>query len=207
MEALPADGEAQLDVVLRLAGLLLHRSNIRPRFVECVRAFTAGIGNGPQATLQSLTANFADAHHRSYEPFLTRHPAMLENYLINTIIRCRFPFGLVGIEAKTPTSMTREFAMLSAQFALMNGLLTGVAGFHREAFSMAHVVHAMQSASKHFEHHPEFLNLAHALLVESDMDGARGTAILLRSPARRGASGGPRPASPQKDAQAMPART
>jgi lysine-N-methylase len=206
MEALPVDGDAQLDVVLRLAGLLLHRSNIRPRFVECVQAFTAGIGNGPQATLQSLTANFADAHHRSYEPFLSRHPAMLENYLINTIVRCRFPFGLEGIEAKTPTSMTREFAVLSAQFALINGLLTGVAGFHCEAFSMAHVVHTMQSASKHFEHHPEFLNLAHSLLVESNMDGARGAAILLRNPAPRAASGGPRPASPQKDAQAMPAR-
>lgn len=207
MEALPMDGEAQLDVVLRLAGMLLHRSNIRPRFVECVQAFTAGIGNGPQATLQSLTENFADAYHRSYEPFLKRHPAMLENYLINTIIRCRFPFGKDGVEAQTRSPMSREFAMLSAQFALMNGLLTGVAGFHREAFSMAHVVHTMQSASKHFEHHPEFLNLAHTLLVESNMDGARGTSILLRNPARRGASGGPRPASPPIDAPAMPART
>ena len=51
MDRLPLDGEAQLDVVLRLAGLLLHRSNVRPRFVECVNAFTAGIGNGPGATL------------------------------------------------------------------------------------------------------------------------------------------------------------
>jgi hypothetical protein len=42
------------------------------------------------------------------------------------------------------------------------------------------VVHTVQAASKHFEHHPEFLNLAHGLLVESGLDGARGTAILLR---------------------------
>lgn len=206
MELLPADGAAQLDMVLRLAGLLLHRSNIRPRFVECVQAFTAGIGNRPQATLQSLTANFADAHHRSYEPFLKRHPAMLENYLINTIVRCRFPFGKDTAEAETRNSMAREFTVLSAQFALMNGLLTGVAGYHREAFSMAHVVRAMQSASKHFEHHPEFLNLAHTLLVESNMDGARGASILLRNPARRGAPDGPRPASPEKGAQEMPTR-
>ena len=46
-----ADGKAQLDIVLRLAGLMLHRSNIRPRFIKCIQAFTAGIGNGPGATL------------------------------------------------------------------------------------------------------------------------------------------------------------
>ena len=55
MEALPVDRSAQLDVVLRLAGMLLHRSNVRPRFVECVQAFTAGIGNSPGATLESLS--------------------------------------------------------------------------------------------------------------------------------------------------------
>ena len=76
--------------------------------------------------------------------------------------------------------MTREFALLTAQFALMKGLLIGVAGFHRETFSAEHVVHTVQAAAKHFEHHPEFLNEAHDLLVESQMDGARGLAILLR---------------------------
>jgi hypothetical protein len=43
------------------------------------------------------------------------------------------------------------------------------------------VVHTFQTSAKHFEHHPEFLKQAHALLVESRMDGARGLAILLRN--------------------------
>jgi len=47
METLPVDHAQQLDVVLRLAGMLLHRSNLRPRFLECIQAFTQGIGNGP----------------------------------------------------------------------------------------------------------------------------------------------------------------
>jgi lysine-N-methylase len=181
MEALPLDRPAQLDVVLRLAGILLHRSNVRPRFVECVQAFTAGIGNGPGATLDSLTDNCAQAHDRYYAPFFGRYPRILENYLINTIIRCRFPFGHEGAQALKPTTMSREYALLTAQFALLKGFLIGVAGFHREAFSTAHVVHTVQATSKHFEHHPEFLDLAYELLVESRMDGARGLAILLRN--------------------------
>jgi lysine-N-methylase len=180
MEAIPADRTAQLDVVLRLAGMMLHRSNVRPRFVECIEAFTQGIGNSPSATLESLTARYAMAHDRFYAPFIGRHPYILENYLINTIFRCQFPFGREGMREGGSASVTREFVQLTAQFALMKGLLIGVAGFHRDGLSTEHVVHTVQAASKHFEHHPEFLNLAHELLVESRMDGARGLTILLR---------------------------
>ena len=181
METLPLDRAAQLDVVLRLAGMMLHRSNVRPRFMECVQAFTTGIGNGPGATLESLAAHSAHAHDRYYAPFFDRHPYILENYLVNTILRCRFPFGKEDARSGEPFSLARECAQLIAQFALLKGLLIGVAGFHREAFSAAHVVHTVQAASKHFEHHPEFLNLAYELLVESRMDDARGMAILLRN--------------------------
>ncbi|MGA8151016.1 MAG: flagellin lysine-N-methylase [Terriglobales bacterium] len=181
MEALPFDLAQQLDVVLRLAGMLLQTSNIHARFVDCVQAFTAGIGNGTGATFESLTARYAQAHDRYYKPFFDRQPHILENYLINTIFRCQFPFGRDAIRNGTSPSMIREHALLTAQFALMKGFLIGVAGFHGEAFSTDHVVHTVQSASKHFEHHSEFLNQAHALLAESQMNNERGVAILLRN--------------------------
>lgn len=181
METLPIDRAAQLDVVLRLAGMLLHRSNFTPRFAASVEAFTAGIGNAPGATLESLTRQYTLAHDASYEPFMRRHPHILENYLINTIVRCQFPYGREGMEPGAVPQMAREFARLTAQFALTRGLLIGVAGFHGPAFSTAHVVSTVQAAAKHFEHHPEFLKLAYELLLESRMDGARGMAILLRN--------------------------
>jgi len=180
IETLPSNPPAHMDVLLRLAGLMLHRSNVRPRFVECINAFTTGIGNGPTATLESLTAGYRLAHERFYSPFFELHPYILENYLINTILRCWFPFGKEGMKEGSQPSMAREFATLTAQYALIKGLLVGVAGFHGQAFSEEHVVHTVQSASKHFDHHPEFLNLAHQLLVESKMDDARGLTILLR---------------------------
>jgi lysine-N-methylase len=177
MESLPLDRSAQLDVVLRMAGMMLHRSNVRPRFVECMNAFTSGIGNGPGATLKTLSDEYARAHDQYFAPYFSRHPYILENYLVNSILRCRFPFG----KESEPTTMEREYALLMAQFALMKGILIGVSGYHREAFSAAEVVHAVQAVSKHFEHHPEFLDLTYELLRESQMDGARGLAILLRN--------------------------
>src|SRR5471030_3076244 len=98
--------------------------------------------------------------------------------------------------------MTREFALLTAQFVLMRGLLIGFAGHHSHALSSAHVVHTVQAASKHFEHHPEFLSMAHALLVERSMDGSRGLATLLRDAAMdRGAA----EATPASQATPAPA--
>lgn len=192
MENLPVDRPAQLDVVLRLAGLMLRRSNVSQRFSACAQAFTAGIGNGPGATLESLSQQYARAHDQWFEPFFRHHPHILENYLVNTIVRCQFPFGREGVEAGATVERSREFTKLMAQFTLIRGLLIGVAGFHGAAFSTAHVVDTVQPAAKHFEHHPEFLKLAYELLLESQMDGARGMAILLRN-SSQGTAVGVRP--------------
>jgi lysine-N-methylase len=119
METLPVDRAAQLDIVLRLAGLMLHRSNVNARFAACAQAFTAGIGNGPGATLESLTRQYTLAHDFCFEPFFRRHPHILENYLINIIVRCQFPFGREGMCVGAVPERAREFAKLSAQFVLI----------------------------------------------------------------------------------------
>jgi lysine-N-methylase len=181
MDALPVESALQLDVVLRLAGMLLHRCNAQPRFTDCVQAFGSGIGNSASATFESLTINYVRAHDRFYAPFFDRHPHILENYLINTVLRCQFPFGPAGMEPNATPSIIREYALLTGQFALMKGLLIGVAGHHREAFSTDHVVHTVQTASKHFEHHSEFLDDAYTLLVNSNMAAERGAVILLKN--------------------------
>jgi lysine-N-methylase len=180
MDELPIDRNAQLDVVLRLAGMLLHKSNVRPRFVEAIKNFTAGVGNGPGATLDTLSMRYAQANDHYFAPFTRRHPHMLKNFVINTIVRCQFPFGREGMKAGAPSKKAYEFELLAAQFVLMRGLLIGVAGFHGATFSEAHVIETVQPATKHFEHHPEFLTLAHSLLVEREMNNARGLSMLLR---------------------------
>jgi len=194
MESTPFDPEAQLDAVLRLAGLMLHRSRVTPRFAECIAAFTSGIGNGPSATLATLTDAYTVAYRQWFAPFERRHPHVLENYLVNLVVLNRFPFGRASGPSGPPDSnppssgssiaapsKSREFARLAAQFALTRGLLIGVAGHHRERFSPEHVVHTVQAVSRHFDHHPEFLSSAHALLVECRLDGITGISVLLRN--------------------------
>ncbi|HEX4067119.1 MAG TPA: flagellin lysine-N-methylase [Acidobacteriaceae bacterium] len=190
MEALPGDWTRQLDMVLRMAGLCRERSYVSPRFIECVQAFTQGIGNGPGATMERLVAHYAAAHEQYYAPFFSRHPHILENYLINTIFRKLFPFGHDKGKIPATPKMAEEFALLVAQFALIKGLLIGVAGFHKESFSVDHVIHTVQSASRHFEHHLDFLTQVNALLIEARMNDAGGLSILAGYESSKSASAG-----------------
>ena len=129
----------------------------------------------------TLIAGYADAQQRYFAPFFEKHPYILENYLINTIFRCQFPFGRKDGQLVLQPQMGREFALLATQFALIKGLLIGVAGFHKENFSAADVVRTVQSVSKHFEHHPQFLDRVHALLVSTGRDNPHGLTMLLRN--------------------------
>ncbi len=187
MAALPGDLAMQLDFVLQMAGMVLRQSHTLPRFLQCIEFFKAGLGHGPQATLQSLTDHYSQAYRRFYAPFFERFPYILENYLVNTMVRCQFPMPETNrasqAESDLPGSspLEREYGLLIAQFTLIKGLLIGVAGCHGEGFCADHVVHTVQAAAKHFEHHPEFLRQTHTLLVENRMQGARGLAILLRN--------------------------
>lgn len=190
LAALETNRENQMDVVLRLAGLMLHRSQVLPRFEECLDGFRKGIGYGPGATLESLSRGYGQAHDRYFAPFFTQHPQILENYLTNLIVQSRFPFGKGWAEDETAeVSMTREFLSIAAQFVLMKGMLIGVAGFRREGFGEAHVVATVQAVAKHFEHHPEFAGAARSLLVESRLDGMQGLATLLRDGADGNSAG------------------
>ncbi len=181
METIPADLPLQLDMVLRLAGLARERAFIGPRFLECVDAFKAGIGARPEATMGDLIAAYAAAQENYYAPFFAAHPHILENYIANTIFRRQFPFGVKDGKLAQEPDTVREFALLATQFALIKGLLIGVAGCHKDNFSEAHVVHTIQSASKHFEHHPQFLEQAHALLVSTGRDNGQGLTMMVRN--------------------------
>ena len=186
MERIPADTVLQLDMVLQLAGLCRDRTMVSARFVECLERFKRGIGFGAgaaqtNATLEALAGCYGEAHRRWFAPFFAANPHILENYLVNAIFRRQFPFGTKDGKVATEPETGREFALLATQFALIQGLLIGVAGCRREAFCHADVIHTVQAASKHFEHHPQFLDRVHELLVANGRDNPHGLTMLVRN--------------------------
>jgi lysine-N-methylase len=185
IETLPADLNLQLGMVLELVKLRYNKACGSHRFVECINHFSVGIGYSPEATLEDMSAQYGTAYNRYFEPFFAKHPYILENYLINGIFRKLFPFGMHMGERRFDRSVTfgpaKEFALLATDFALIKGLLIGVAGAHKELFSTEHVVQTVQSVSKYFEHNSEFVTKAHQILVDNHLDNANGLTLLLRN--------------------------
>jgi lysine-N-methylase len=181
MEAIEPDLRNQLDVVLRLAGLRLPRTCVGGRFVETLEQFTEGIGNGPGVSLEDLIRGYGRAYRKYYEPYMETHPLVLENLLINAVFRGLFPFGTAMGSTGWQPAFEREFALLALQFALLKGLLIGVAGFHRRRLAEPHVIQTVQAVSKHFEHHPAFLDEAFKLLEAGGLNTPRGLTMLIRN--------------------------
>jgi lysine-N-methylase len=181
IETIPADLALQLGMVLSMMKLRASNALLSPRLVECLNTFAQGIGYGRLTNLQELSAEYAIAYERYYAPFFLRHPYILENYLINMVFHKMFPFGAQLNDQAAAPQPAKEFALLAADFALIKGLLIGVAGGHKEAFSAEHVVQTVQTAFKYFEHNSDFLVNAHQILVTKKLDNAHGLTMLLRN--------------------------
>ena len=106
---------------------------------------------------------------------------MLENLLTDMVFHTSFPFGAELINPETTVQPVRQFADLAVVFALIKGLLIGVAGSHREAFSFDHVVQTIQVIVKRFGHTPEFRNYSQELLNSKGLNDAQGLTMLLRN--------------------------
>ena len=72
------------------------------------------------------------------------------NCLIKHIFRVVFPFG--QDPEKVFERPEREFLLMCLEFAVLKGLLIGMAGHYRQALSEEHVVKLVQSLAKSFEH-------------------------------------------------------
>jgi lysine-N-methylase len=184
IETIPADLTLQLGMVLELVKLRANQALQAPRLFECIDAFAKGIGYEAGATLQDMSTAYGAAHERYFAPFFDRNPHILENYLINMIFRRLTPLGTPAngkLSHRLPPEPVKEFALLATEFALVKGLLIGVAGGFGESFSAEHVVQTVQSVSKRFEHNPEFPSKVYHILLDKRLDNAHGLTMLLRN--------------------------
>ena len=180
IETLPANNPLQLHMVIELAKLRAVSGDLPLRLVEVLDDFLDGIGR--DKPFEEQCSSYTLAYQDFYSPFFRLHPSVLENLIINMLFRRAFPFGEGMFGGKqVAIEPARQYALLVTEFALMKGLLIGVAGSRKEAFSIDDVVKTVQVVTKHFEHTPEFVPASLALLSSRNLDNAQGLTMLLRN--------------------------
>ncbi|WP_183790116.1 flagellin lysine-N-methylase [Tunturiibacter gelidoferens] len=180
LEMVPAQPAVQLDVVLRLIDQRIRAGSCGQRFLECFDEFLQGIGYSAGSTSPSDALHYVEAEARYCAPFFAAHPHILENYLLNYVYRTLFPFGREASAHITPQVIFGEFLLMVTQYALVYGLLVGMAGYRREAFGEEHVVKLVQSFSKTVEHSPSYLKDINQLIESRGLGDPQGIAMLLK---------------------------
>ena len=181
LETMQGQPAVQLDVVLRLADMRIRAGASGERFQECFRAFIQGIRYTPNLTPAEYAVHYTEAEAKYCRPLFENYPFIMENYLLNYVFRTLFPFGREASPHFTPQSIFGEYILLVAQYAVINGLLIGMAGYYREAFGTDHVVKLVQSFSKAVEHNPSYLKQMGDFIRSRNLDNSQGLVTLLKS--------------------------
>ena len=145
-----------------------------PRIQDCIRDFMRGIRYDPHSPIESLARFYTEAYEHYYQPFFDKYPFILENYLSNYVFWTQFPGG--PFPAGEPNTPLTAYFLMCLKYAVIKGLLIGMAGHYRDAFAVEHVLKLVQCFSKIAEHSPGFLRGLNHNLV-----GAAGMALLLRN--------------------------
>lgn len=180
LDGISARPALQLEVVMRFIQRRLEGRVNSVRFLECVEDFRQGIQYHPDLPIESLVPSYTEAHTRYYEPFMREHPFILENYLINYVFKNRFPFSDSADPQGKLTDPQTAYLMMGAHYAVIRGLLIGMAGHYRAAFAAPHVVKLVQAFSKAVEHNLGFLKEIITSLKASKLGNAGGMALLLQ---------------------------
>jgi lysine-N-methylase len=176
---LPSDPRLRLDTVFGLTDLLME-DKPSSRFQETFLSFAAGIGVPVGSSPHNDVEMFLGVERDYYFPFIETFPFILENYLVNYIFKNLFPYGRSGSDSFKPQRIFTEYLQMMTQFAWMNGLLIGAAGYHKGGFSGEHVVKVIQSFSRAVEHYPKVLTSMHRYVCSRNLHSLLGMAIILK---------------------------
>lgn len=192
MVKIPSNLKLQLMLLWQFIALRAKSRACPERMLDIIRKFKAGLHSDVNTLPEAQIHIYSDACVKYYEPLINSHPHLMENYLANQIFRSLFPFGEDALHQATQNiaegepaagliEPSRSFLQLATQFALVKGILIGLAGYYREEFNLHHCVEAIQIISRNFEHHQKFLDESYALLQAAGQDTPAGFATLLRN--------------------------
>ena len=103
------------------------------RFLQCFAKFLIGIEYTAESKKEEIGQRYATAAANYYQPFMAEHEYILENYLVNYVFKNLFPLS-------GEKHIFDNYVMLIVHYAMIKLLLIGMAGFHKENFSVDHVL-------------------------------------------------------------------
>ena len=180
-----AQPAAQLVTVLELVVNRITSDFTGRRFLNCYEEFMQGLEWTQESAMEQITGRYVDAYARYYAPFVNENQQIMERYLVNYVYKNLFPFGRLETNRKSglhhiDNSICVQYVLMIVYYAVARTVLVGMAGFHKEAFGMDHVIKLIQSATKAFQHSTSFPARAIDILVNNGLKTGASMAVLVQ---------------------------
>ena len=176
----------QLQLLCEILQQRVSAPPVSERLIECVREFESGIAASSAKSGAEVLERYKSNYALYYKPLLQKHPHLMENFLINLVLKSGFPFGRrtpesanMGIDEQK-LEVQNEVLQLCVQVGLAQTLLVGIAGHYRENFCETHVVKLIQSLAKTFDHSQQALDRISAFVAAKNLKDPMGIALLLQ---------------------------
>ena len=185
LSQLPARTALQLETVVELIVARITSDFTNRQFLASYKEFMDGLGWGADSSMEQIDSRYREAYAQYCAPFLNRHEHILEHYLVNYVWRGLFPFGpqentYALRDPNRQRSIHAEFQLMAVYFSMIQALLTGLAGFHKEFFGAQHVIQVIYTVTRTFEHSVAFPQRVMQTLGEKGLDNPAGVAVLLK---------------------------
>lgn len=142
------------------------------RYIECLTEMLEGIQYTKEATVEEVTEHYKKAFEEFYEPFMTEHEYILENYLVNYVFKNLFPLG--------QKTLFDDYVMLVIHYSMIKLHLIGMAGFHK-GLTTDLIIKLIQSFAKTVEHNNTNLQKMFDLLKANEFTTMAYMAILIKN--------------------------
>lgn len=176
---------AQLVTVLEMIVKRISSDFTGRRFLDCYQDFMHGLQWTPESDLKDITRRYADAYAKYYVPFFDQNQYVMERYCVAYVYKNLFPLGRLEANRKcglhgADNSISLHCMLMMAYYAIIRTVLIGMAGLHQSAFGMDHVIKAIQSSTKAFQHSSSYPASAIQILTRNGLKNGASMAVLIQ---------------------------
>lgn len=171
---IPSLSIIQMELLKSLVDARVIQGVRSQRYIDCFGEFLNGIQYTKESVVEEISSRYQAAYNNYYHPFMKNNEYVLENYLVNYVYIHLFPLG-------SGKDVFEEYMMMIIHYAMIKMHLIGMAGYHKDNFSLDHVIKLIQSFAKTVEHNPSYLRGVRELLDRNGFNTMAYMAILIKN--------------------------
>lgn len=174
LKEIPVNNTIQMQILKEIADEKIFQGVTGDRFLQCFAEFVNGIGYTADAVIEDIGKKYKECYDKYYDPILSKHEYILENYLVNYVFKDMFP--VIGQK-----DLFGNYIMLVIHYSMIKMMLIGISGIYKERFDEEQIVRLVQSFAKAVGHNKTYLNNVYKILKDNNFTTMAYMAIFIKN--------------------------